>query len=1008
MRVQLKVVFSISILLFTSFSSMVLAENEDGEIECVILTDWDYNFYLLDDDAEGGWNNISNVDTSIIHRYVVDFSPSFVNGTAPHLVNISLDHQRDGETIANNFDSNIVIAGGVIDITFPEEPLFRDEIDISVETLEATCHRSITVTNWNQPISDHEITTNRTWSNSISSPEEISSTNLYFEGRGWQQRIGETLISNELGAGNFELDNFEEIDIELDLDKVWLNQTYFEEELVSQEFEMRGDGTLFTIQDGIEISVNVTDALYNRTLIQDSFTEHLIIDGNGYLEIFDSSDNETLSLNGTISTFYFESFDSNGIRDYQQIDLAASATSFIQFGDGDIELELEEFRFKDLWIYGVQEEQLFKYIGNADFNFVVEDERPYVYANGTVDSVHFEERNGLIIVDTIRLDGTYSGDASGSFGIIRQIEDTVAQVNNSGINFEVNKIRNEFWFNVSSISNFPIDQELTAEHNLTFEYTVPQSTWDNPTIRYQYIEDNGSTSDEYPEVSPIPIEPERPQANSINYAPITKETGLSPEILFPGDRLVISNNVDFILSVLVKNTREVIVDGHVVMVIDWIGDYGNNTQASGSTINEGLLAGLFFQINRSVSLIDDIGINFYETQTLVKITSPTIITADENNLPSLQNIQFREGFLYAEGGIAHLEITVLDVDNDITSVSIDLSEFGLGDIQLSDKGMSGDDVIDDNIWTSQIFANGLEFGNKTVNLEIADLWGTVMLNTNIEILNPAPVLSSVIFTPGVVKRGDLVEVSIIANDAHGVSSISLELMSAGGESIDLNFIDSKWFGEFSVPNTMAPGERLIPIRLTDNFDSSRLTTQSLFDGEIVDSILIIENEAPVIVNYNISKDGDFSNIIQVPMDGEPISQVLEVTMEDPDGISSVQVKMGRLAPIGQSDDWILMKDDGSGVDRISGDSIYSLEIFARSSLPNGELEILVRGTDIYLSSTSPADQKLTINLEKIDSDSNSENWILENSSLLIAIGLIFVLVLSAVGVLLVFRNSELE
>ena len=460
--------------------------------------------------------------------------------------------------------------------------------------------------------------------------------------------------------------------------------------------------------------------------------------------------------------------------------------------------------------------------------------------------------------------------------------------------------------------------------------------------------------------------------------------------------------------ILVKNTREVIVDGHVVMVIDWIGDYGNNTQASGSTINEGLLAGLFFQINRSVSLIDDIGINFYETQTLVKITSPTIITADENNLPSLQNIQFREGFLYAEGGIAHLEITVLDVDNDITSVSIDLSEFGLGDIQLSDKGMSGDDVIDDNIWTSQVFANGLEFGNKTVNLEIADLWGTVILNTNIEILNPAPVLSSVIFTPGVVKRGDLVEVSIIANDAHGVSSISLELMSAGGESIDLNFIDSKWFGEFSVPNTMAPGERLIPIRLTDNFDSSRLTTQSLFDGEIVDSILIIENEAPVIVNYNISKDGDFSNIIQVPMNGEPISQVLEVTMVDPDGISSVQVKMGRLAPIGQSDDWILMKDDGSGVDRISGDSIYSLEIFARSSLPNGELEILVRGTDIYLSSTSPADQKLTINLEKTDSDSNSENWILENSSLLIAIGLIFVLVLSAVGVLLVFRNSELE
>ena len=607
---RLKVILTITILLFSSFSSIVTAEDEDSEIECTILTDWDYDFYLLDDDMDEGWNNISNIATSVIHKYVVEFSPPFVNGSTPHLVSSSVEHQRDGETLASNFNSNIVIAGGVIDIILPEEPIFMDEIDISIETLEATCDRSIRVTNWQQPISDHEITTNRTWSNSISSSEENSSTNLFFEGRGWQQRTGQTLISNELGTGNFELDSFEDIDIELDLDKVWLNQTYFEEELVGQEFEMRGNGTLFTIQNGIEISVNVTDALYNRTLLQESFTEHLIIDGNGFIEIFDDSDNETLSLNGEISTFYFESFDSDGSRDYQQINLAASATSFIEFGDGDIELELEEFRFNDLWIYGVQEEQLFKYMGNANFNFIVEDEQPYIYANGTVDNLHFEERNGLIIVDTIRLDGTYSGDASGSFGLIRQIEDTVSQVNNSGVNFEVNKIQNEFWFNVSSISNFPIDQELTAEHNLTYEYTVPQSTWENPTIRYLYIEDNGSTSNEYPEVSPIQVEPERPQANSMDYSPITKETGVSPEILFYGDRLVISNNIDFILSVLVKESREVIVDGHDVKVIDWIGDYGNDTQASGSIINEGLLAGLFYQINRSVSLADDIGIDF--------------------------------------------------------------------------------------------------------------------------------------------------------------------------------------------------------------------------------------------------------------------------------------------------------------------------------------------------------------------------------------------------------------
>jgi len=998
------VILTLSILLFSSFSSMVLAENENP-IECVILTDWDYEYQLLDD-TEG---NNSFFTTSIIHRYVVEFSPPFVNGSTPHLVNVSIDHERDGQSVSSAFNSNVVIAGGVIDITLFDEPLFRDEIEISIETLEASCDRNIRVTNWSQPISDHEITTNRTWSNDISGFEEPVSSNLSFEGRGWQQRTGQTLTSNELGSGNFEFNNFEDMDIRLDLEKVWLNQTYFEEELVNQEFEMMGNGTLETIQGGLDISVNVTNALYNRTLSQGIPTEHLIIDGNGLVELFDNNDNQTLSLTGLISTFYFESFDSDGTRDYQQINLAASATSLIEFADGNIELELEEFRFNDLWIYGVQEEQLLKYVGNADFNFIVTEEQPYIYANGTVDNLHFEERDGLIIVDTLRVDGTYSGDASGSFGIIRFIEDTVSQRNSSGVNFEVNEIRNEYWLNVSSLANFPIDQELTAEHNLTYEFTVPQSTWENSTIRYLYIEDNGSTSNEYPEVSPIQIEPKRPQSTSIGAAPITKETGVSPEILFPGDKIVISNNIDLILSVLVRNSREVIVDGHSVMVIDWIGDYGNDSQASGSIINEGLLAGLFYHINRSVSLIiTDSQIDFHETQTLDKIHYPSIITAEENTPPSLEKLQFREGVLYTEGGKAHLEITVEDIDNDVESVSIDMSDFGLGIIQLSDKGISGDNVIHDNIWTSLIYADGLEFGNKTVEVEMVDIWETVMVSVNIEILNPAPIMSSIVFTPQVVKRGDLVDVSVIADDAHGVASVSLELISAGGESIPLTFTDSRWVGQFLVPNGMAPGERLVPVHLTDNQDSSRLTTQFLVDSQVIDSILIIENEAPMIINYNISREGELSNFVKVPKEGDPIPQVLEVTIEDPDGISSVQVKMGRLAPIGQSNNWILMKDDGLGVDRISGDNIYSLEIFARSSLPNGEIEILIRGTDIYLSSTSPEDQSVVVNLEKVDLDSDSENWILENDSLIIMIGLIFMLVLSAVGILLVLRNSELE
>jgi hypothetical protein len=336
-----------------------------------------------------------------------------------------------------------------------------------------------------------------------------------------------------------------------------------------------------------------------------------------------------------------------------------------------------------------------------------------------------------------------------------------------------------------------------------------------------------------------------------------------------------------------------------------------------------------------------------------------------------------------------------------------MSEFGLGIIELSDRGLFGDTVIHDDVWTSLIIADGLDFGNKTVEIEINDFWENVVFSSNIVILNPAPMMSSISFTPNVVKRGDFVDVSISANDGHGVSSVSLELTSAGGESIPLSLIDSKWVGQFQVPYIIAPGERLVPIRLIDGNDSSRLITKSLINGVEISSILIIENEAPTFVNYSIIRGNEISDTVTVPKSGDPIPQVLEISIVDPDGLSSVQVKMGRLAPIGESNNWILMKDDGVGVDRIANDGIYSLEIFPRSSLPNGEIEIFVRGTDIYLSTTDVSDQSLVIKLDKTD-ESITGNWFSDNKSILIVLGLFIVLSLSFAGILIILRNSDID
>jgi len=76
-------------------------------------------------------------------------------------------------------------------------------------------------------------------------------------------------------------------------------------------------------------------------------------------------------------------------------------------------------------------------------------------------------------------------------------------------------------------------------------------------------------------------------------------------------------------------------------------------------------------------------------------------------------------------------------------------------------------------------------------------------------------------------------------------------------------------------------------------------------------------------------------------------------------------------------------------------------------LPNGEIEIFVRGTDIFLSITDSADQSLIIKLDKTD-QSISDNWILENRPALIIIGLLIVLCLSFTGILIVLRNSDFD
>ena len=119
MDARKKVVLTLSILLFSSFSSLVLADSENNT-ECTILTDWDFNYELLESPDE----NSTVIISSVIHRYVVEFIPPFMNGSNPHLIDFSINHDRSNQSIGNSLNSNIIVAGGAIDITLPSKERF--------------------------------------------------------------------------------------------------------------------------------------------------------------------------------------------------------------------------------------------------------------------------------------------------------------------------------------------------------------------------------------------------------------------------------------------------------------------------------------------------------------------------------------------------------------------------------------------------------------------------------------------------------------------------------------------------------------------------------------------------------------------------------------------------------------------------------------------------------------------------------------------------------------------
>jgi hypothetical protein len=1009
-----KVPVLIFIILICSITPMnAFGDDKTTERSCKILVDWDVQYNGFD----------SNMSTELIHRYIVNFEPTYVNGTSPGGVSIQAEHLRNGLDILSQEEITFVNAGGAIDIVLHSQPIFNDKIILFVETSETSCTRELSITQWNQPISDHEVTRETTWS--MEGGQTDTNQSILFEGRGWQKRTNSLLESNELGNGSLLLDLSDGVrttTLSLDLSKVWLNESYDGSELITQDFEMLGSGSMILSDseegEGLLIEAQVKDAFIVRSWSENTLTERIRIDASGWLSFNGGSNDSSEGGFGEISLFYYETWDENGVRRLQDTQVEANVSVRISGFGESFSFELDDFMTSERWEDGIREHQFMKMSGAGNFDFIA-SESPYIEVNGTIPIIDMESLGGETVSDTIIVDGTYSGDAEGSFGLVREIVDSDAYANESGEYFEADKIRNEFWFNVSATPIGPIDQEFSAEHNLTYEYTVPQEDWDNRILKYEYVEDNGSVQYEYPPNSPTIIQPQPPVSESIFSNPISRETGLCPEILFLGDHFHLIGNLALPLEVSVVDLDIVNIDSHTVSIAIWEGNYFNSNSAFGSVVNEGLLAGLLHEVYRTVDFgngndSNNESIKFLEYQLTDTILYPSIITSSENSAPiintsSNSSVRFREGYLFNEGGKANLEILVTDIDTDVVSVIADFSELGLGQISLSDSGLNGDLVIRDNIWTTEIIHNGLQYGAIEIPITLQDIWTSVTQNITIIVLNEAPRMLSIEFTPSQVFRGEQVSVSIKAVDGHGVDSVSIDMFGNGGGITVLELVEELWIGVFTIPEAFTPGERNLIIRLVDSTGESRITSQIFTNGQFKDANrLTILNDSPLINNITLYRNSQIVSKILIPESGVPISHTLEVTVNDVDDISSAQIKIGRLAPIGSSNSWLLLEDNGNNGDRIANDNIYTISFDVRNTLSEGEFIILIRATDSYLSVTPTESQEHTLFLERGTSDNSEfDNWLSENSMFLISFLMIILLLTGFGGAYYLLRNSEL-
>lgn len=941
-----------------------------------------------------------NVDWGNDHAYIIsgDIDISEINVSHTHnseLLELDLIYDTTGDDLRIVLNTSLSLG----DI-------------VTIQAGEVT--RSVTVGLWGQPLADHEVTLNSQWEMDQQWDNENGTQKyiLIFDGQGWQQRVGNSLESWERGNGTLLIvSNTEEssISMMIDLDSVWKNETTVDGVMSEQSFDARGSGVIGVGSDGedgdVQIQGTISDAWINRTTLNGIVDERFRLEANGSISLNSMEEGDMMNLSGDLAVLLIETWDSDGIRKLSHTQFEATADLVMENNDTRMDISLNTFESLERWEDGVRVDQSSKMIGGGTFGFSDSDENASVQINGTIHDFHQEQEDGMVTVDDLHVDGVLTGDAQGTFGVVRTIEDTTTQANETGTMFDVIIVHQEDWFNITGIAALPnSDLGAGAHHNESWSYDAKQANWDNRTIRTVWSQTgpDPSSGDEIHSNSPVQNPPEAPTVEEgVGNISVSRETGFAPIDAMTGDVFTLDQQDGMVLTVTAGQTETVSMDGHMVDTVAWTGTYSTEVfgTANGNLIIDGPLSGLNVQINRNFQMEfgeDGEMVNLTENQSVNRVLSPSIISVHDNSNPSIEMIALAQGLVIGEGGSpGSLEVTVSDVDFNIASVTADTTSIGgVAALVLNDKGLNGDRVIGDDIWTAEISVPGLEYGELPISVTVTDVFdATDSDSENITVLNQAPRLTSIELVPSFVHRGEVILVNAEVIDGHGVSSVSIDMREYGGNITDLNRLGEIWVGEVEVPTGMAPGDRILKVRMIDQMDSTIVVEKTIASGQHhietemdEDIVISVQNEPPLI-------DSGGKRVIEIG--DEEVNYVLTVSVTDYDSLSWVKVKLGILAPPGQSNVWFTMTSNGDGT--------YSKEFTVKTYIALGTHEILVKAMDIHGSQTGQ--EPIPIQLQEPESKAAATD--VANNLTYVAIGGLGVIAILGAAIY-VMRGSDKE